>query len=127
MNQGRLQPDSLREYVERARPILIEVARRRTVITYAELMNRLGGPGRAYIGEVIGRISEIELQAGRPKLSAVVVRSDTRTVGGGFFGFPDTPQAIRRSRPEEWQNPYLTETDREYWHNQLQEVYRYWQ
>lgn len=128
MNQRRLWPDTLEAYVERALPILIQVAKRRTVITYAELMNRLdGGPGRAYIGEVIGRISEIELEAGRPKLSAVVVRSDTRMVGGGFFGFPDTPQIIRRLVPEEWQNHYLSEADEEHWQGQLEEVYRYWQ
>lgn len=128
MNTGSLLPDTLRYYVERARPILIEVARQRTVITYGDLIDRMGGgPGRGYIGEVIGQISEEEREARCPKLSAVVVRSDSQMVGGGFFGLPDTPDAIRRSSPEEWQDPFLSEADYQYWHNQLQEVYRYWQ
>ncbi len=126
--RGSLWLHTLTEYVETARPILIEVARRGTLITYGELLSRLGGgPGRRYIGEVVGRISEIELQAGHPKLSAVVVRSDTMMVSGGFFGLPDTPQAIRRSTRAQWQNPYLSEADIRYWQSQLQEVYQYWQ
>jgi hypothetical protein len=124
----RLLPETLERYVERARPILIEVARQRTVITYNELINKLGGgPGRGYVGEVIGQITEIEQQAGRPKLCAVVVRGDTKMVSGGFFWFPDTPEAIRRSTPEEFQNPRLSVADQEYWQGQLQEVYHYWQ
>ena len=127
MNTGSLWPDTLRSYVERARPILIEIARQETVITYGELLDRMGGgPGRRYIGEVIGQISEEEMATGHPKLSAVVVRSDSRRVGGGFFGLPDTPQAIIRSSPEEWQDPFLSAADYEYWQDQLQEVYRYW-
>lgn len=124
----RLQLQTLERYVEMARPILIEVARQRTVITYEKLMDRLGGgPGRGYIGEVVGRVTEIEQEDWHPKLSAVVVRSDTHMVGGGFLGFPDTPQAIRRSTPEEFQNPHLSQADQKYWQGQLQEVYRYWQ
>jgi hypothetical protein len=47
-------------------------------------------------------------------------------VPGGFFGFLDTPQGIRRSTPEEWKNPHLSEADQQYWQRQLQETYRYW-
>ena len=126
MNQKRLWPETLRYYVDRARPILIEVSKRRTIITYGELMDRLGGPGRAYIGEVLGRISEIELEAKRPKLSAVVVRNETWMVSGGFFGFPDTPSGIKRTTPKEWQNSYLSDADIGYWWRELVRVYRYW-
>lgn len=127
MNVGSLLPDTLEEHVRRAQPILIEVAKRGAFITYGELMKKLGGPGRGYIGEVIGQISETEVSEGRPKLSAVVVRSDTWMVGGGFFGLPHTPKAIRRSTPEELQDPNLSDADFEYWQNELQKVYRYWQ
>lgn len=128
MNTGSLLPDTLRYYVERARPILIEVTRQRTVITYGDLIDRMGGgPGRGYIAEVLDQISRTECNERRPKLSAVVVRSDTGMVGGGFFGLPQTPAAIRRLTREEWQNPHLSEADYQYWQNQLQEVYRYWQ
>jgi len=124
----RLRPETLNRYVQVARPILIEVARQGKTIKYKELQEQQVSPGRGYIGEVVGRISEIELEAKpkRPKLSAVVVRSDTGEVGGGFFGLPDTPQAIRRSTPEEWQNPHLSEADHQYWQSQLREVYRCW-
>lgn len=126
MNVGSLLPDTLGEYVRRAQPILIEVAKRGAFITYGELMKKLGGPGRGYIGEVIGQISETEVSEGRPKLSAIVVRSDTQMVGGGFFGLPQTPEAIRRTAPEKLQDPNLSDADFKYWQGELQEVYRYW-
>ena len=124
---ARLLPTTLNKYVEMARPILIQKAKQEGRITYKELTDRLGGcPGRAYIGEVVGRISEIEWEEKCLKLSAVVVRSDTQMVGGGFFGLPNTPETIRRSTRKEWQNPCLSEADREEWHRQLEKVYRYW-
>ena len=125
MNQGRLLPETLAGYVERARPILMEIARQRGTITYKELTSRLGGPGRGYIGEVVGRISEIEYQNGRPKLSAVVVNAGTSMVGGGFFGLPRTPENVRRPTRQEWQNPELSEADKEYWRQQLARAYDY--
>jgi hypothetical protein len=123
----RLLPKTLEKYVERARPILVEVARGGGVITYEKLNNRLGGsPGRGYIGDVLGQVTRIEQEQGRPKVSAVVVRVDTKMVSGGFFGFPDTPEAVRRSTRPEFKNPRLSHADQEYWQAQLQEVYRYW-
>ena len=123
----RLWADTLDEYVQRARPILIEIARQRTLITYDELMRRLGGgPGRGYIGEVIGRISEIEHRERRPMLSAVVVRTDTEMVGGGFFGVPGIPETVRRSTPEEWQNPRLSGAEYQYWRSEVDRLYNYW-
>jgi hypothetical protein len=126
MNIGSLLPDTLEEYVRKAQPLLIEVAKRKAFITYGELIKKLGGPGRGYIGEVIGQISENEVSEGRPKLSAVVVRSDTWMVGGGFFGLPQIPKAIRRSTPEKLQDPNLSDADYKYWQGELKEVYRYW-
>ena len=122
-----LMPHELREYSEKARLILIGVAKRRTLITYDSLMYKLGsGPGREYSGEVVRRISEDELQAEHPKLSAVVVRSDTKMVGGGFFGLPETPESVRRSSLVQWRNPELNIEEQEYWHNELRKVYDHW-
>ena len=123
---ARLRPETLREYVAMARPILIRVAKQRTLITYAELSNRMGGPGRAYIAEVLEQICIRECKEGRPKLPAVVVRSNTQMVGGGFFGLPNTPEAVKRSTPEEWKNPRLSKADWEFWQNELENVYNYW-
>ena len=123
---GRLSPDILGKCIAMARPILVEIAKKKTTITYKELMDRMGGsPGRGYVGEVVGRISEIEWKAGRPKLSAVVVRSDTGMVGGGFFGLPGTAGSIRRSTGD-WQNPKLSKPEQRYWRDELAKVYDHW-
>lgn len=121
------KPGILETYIERARPILIEVAKQRgKTITYGNLMDRLGWHGRRYIGHVVGRISEIEYENGRPRLSAVVVRADTRMVGGGFLGLPGTPENVRRSTRDEWQDFKLSKADQEYWRGELGKVYDYW-
>lgn len=122
----RLSRGTLERYKERALPVLIQVAKERGVISYGELTRRLGGPGRAYIGEVVGEISEDELRAGRGRLSAVVVRSDTGMVSGGFFGLPKTPAELER-KAGEWQNAQLTEEERSYWQDERDRLYTYWQ
>jgi len=120
------RPGILATYIERARPILIEVAKQRKTITYGNLMNRLGWHGRRYIGHVVGRISEMEYENRRLRLSAVVVRADTGMVGGGFLGLPKTPENVRRSTPEEWQKPKLSAAEEKYWRAELERVYDYW-
>ena len=127
-NRGRLSQNNLEELIEMARPILIEVAKEGECITYKQLMDRMGGrPGRGYIGEVIGRICEIEHEARRPKLAALVVRAETGMVSGGFFSTPGTPENIKRSTPEECQNPGLNAADQAYWRSELEKLYKYWQ
>jgi len=123
----RLSPYQLGDYAEKARLILIEIAKRRTLITYDSLMYKLNcGPGRKTCGDIVRKVSETELAEGRPKLSAVVIRSDTRMVGGGFFGLPGTPDSIKRSKWEEWHNPLLNSEEQEYWSDELRKVYYYW-
>jgi hypothetical protein len=124
----RLSSGQINNYANKARLILIETAKRRTLITYDSLMYKLNcGPGRNLCGDIVRRVSEIEIAEGRPTLSAVVIRSDTRMVGGGFFGLPNTPDSIKRSNWEEWRNPQLSMEEQEYWHSELQKVYEYWQ
>jgi hypothetical protein len=126
-NIEQLRPYQLDDYVEKARLLLIQTAKRRTLITYDTLMYKLNcGPGRKLGGDIVRKVSELELAEGRPRISAVVVRSDTRMVGGGFFGLPGTPESIKRSKWEEWSNPQLDLKAQEYWHNELQKVYDYW-
>ena len=123
----RLGSDQIEQYAEKACPILVGVAKRRTLITYDTLMHKLNcGPGRKFCGDIVRKVSEIELAEGRPKLSAVVIRSDTRMVGGGFFGLPNTPASIKRSEWKEWSDPQLNLEAQEYWRNELQKVYDYW-
>jgi len=123
----RLLPDTLDEYVGMARPILIQIARDRSTITYGELMQRMDGcPGRGYIGDVLEKIAEIERVAERPKLTAVVIRSDTGMVGGGFFGLQGTPSNLLRTSPEEYQDSQLSVADQRYWEQELEGLYLYW-
>jgi hypothetical protein len=122
-----LDQRQLEEYSEKARVILTRIAKQRTLITYDLVMHELGcGPGRKICGAIVRRVSEIELAEGRPKLSAVVIRSDTRMVGSGFFGLPGTPDSVKRFKSEEWQNPQLSLAEQEYWHDELKKVYEYW-
>ena len=126
-NIEQLRPYQLDEYIEKARSILVKTARSQTLITYDTLMYKLNlGPGRKVCGEIVRKVSEVELSAGRPKLSAVVVRSDTRMVGGGFFGLPNTPESVKRSKWEEWHDPIINLEAQEYWHDELRRVYEYW-
>jgi len=127
MEQYNLDQHQLEEYYEKARVILIKTAKRRTLITYDTLMYGIGhGPGRKTCGAIVRRVSEIEIAEGRPKLSAVIIRGDTRMVGGGFFGLPGTPDSVKRSNSAEWQNPYLSPAEQEYWGDELRKVYDYW-
>lgn len=78
MNRGRLLPETLATYVKIFRPSLIEVAKGKGIITYMELMDKHSGcPGRGYIGEVLGYISETEHQNRCPLLSAIVVHKNS--------------------------------------------------
>ncbi len=116
MAKAKLLPRTLEFYVKNVRPILIEVAKKRTVTTYSELMERLDGPGRAYIGEVVGEVSIIESREERPLLSAVVVRKDTKMPGEGFWGLTYETQSAK------------SEVDRRnFWESELNKVYDYWQ
>lgn len=122
----RLLPQTLEECVAMARPMIVEIAKKKTTITYKRLMDRMGGrPGRGYIAEVLDRISRSEYESGRPKLSAVVVRSDTGMVGGGFFGLPGTPIKVERATREDWQNPRLSAAEESYWRDELKKVHDY--
>ncbi len=121
-----LSPQKMEAYVKQARKILLDVARKRRTITYQELMDRMGGkPGKGYIGQVVGRVSEIDFEQRGIKLSALVARDDTKTVGGGFFGLPGTPVSIKRTTPQELEDSHLSEADKKYWQSEKEKVYRY--
>lgn len=69
---------------------LKEVARAGESITYAEIAPMAGldmskPADRNEIGRILGTISTREYEEDRPLLSAVVVRSDSRYPGKGFF------------------------------------------
>jgi hypothetical protein len=69
--------------------ILAEVARRRALISYVELVACISSahlpPNDPAIGALLGELSADEDDAGRGLLSALVVRQDTGLPGTGFF------------------------------------------
>lgn len=69
---------------------LQEKARNRDTTCYGPIAELLGldlrlACDRNRIGEVVGELSEQEHAQGRPMISAVVVKAETRMPGKGFF------------------------------------------
>ena len=69
---------------------LVQAARAQELVHYGELAKMLGIDMDdpyfgARVGKVLGRISEDEIAAGRPLISAIVVSKDTMLPGHGFF------------------------------------------
>lgn len=117
----KLRPETLRHYVERARGILIDVARgnrQRKFITYEELMDEMGGPGRGYIGEVLEEVCCSEHEKGHPLLSALVIHSSDRSPGYGFWCIRVLPEKVKNSSDEE---------KRVFWLEECNNVWRFWQ
>ena len=82
---------------------LVKAARARDFVHYGELAKMLGidmdNPHfGALVGKVLGQISEDEVAAGRPMISAIVVSRDTMLPGYGFFTLG---QQLRQTKPGE--------------------------
>ena len=120
---------SLSAIEERVRQYLIERAKRadpahpfQSKITYGDLCDAID-PDQHYwsyprfrgIGTVLGRVSTVEHDHGRPMLSALVVQAGNLQVGKGFAGLGrDLGFQIQ---PGE---------ERAFWRNELEEVVLYW-
>ncbi len=85
-------------WVPLLRQRLIAEAKKGETVYYSDLMN-----GRAWIGTLLGAISEYELRRGRPPLSAIVIRKDTKMPGTGFFTIPSLRDEIVTMTKEEGQ------------------------
>ncbi|MCB9450941.1 MAG: hypothetical protein H6672_05845 [Anaerolineaceae bacterium] len=82
------------DVVAEARAILIEQARLRQTITYAELCTMMQTARIHYHSNTMVRllddIGRMEYEAGRPVLPAVVVTKQTGIPGAGYFRLPGT-------------------------------------
>ncbi|MBC8275560.1 MAG: hypothetical protein H8E40_11420 [Chloroflexi bacterium] len=117
----RLRPETLHHYVERARPILMDVARgnrERNFITYEDLMDEMGGPGRGYIGEVLEEVSCSEDDRDHPLLSALVIKKNKRSPSYGFWYMRCLPERVKNSSDEE---------KRVFWLQECDKVWYFWQ
>jgi hypothetical protein len=100
---------------------LVRAAEYRGVTTYQDIAVIMGLPlqgafmGRE-TGHILGEISEDEVKAGRPMLSAVAVSVVTGKAGPGFF-------ALAKELGRFGGDPAEKET---FWHQELQAVYDTW-
>jgi len=85
-----LSKKRMEHYVPAVRAELIELARTGETCTYEALQAKLGGPGRGFIGQVLSEICISEHMAGRPLLTAIVVRKQTGDPGPGYWALPMT-------------------------------------
>ncbi len=99
---------------------LVQAARVREFVHYGELAKMLGidmdNPHfGAQVGKVLGQISEDEVAAGRPMISAIVVSRDTMLPGYGFFTLG---QQLRQTDPGE--------DDMAFAIREIKQVHDYW-
>ena len=116
----QLRPETLKRYVERARPILIEVAKGKRgdgSITYKDLMDEMGGPGRGYIGEVLEEICQEEARHARPLLGALVVHTVDLVPGNGFWKLSIVRKHISHTSRQE---------KIDFWEKERRKVYKHW-
>ena len=123
------------QLLKNVRGTLIDAARRGTTIDYDDLMRMHEIPrGHADhlsgVGNVVGDISALESEHGRPLLSVIVVRKDSRTKkdpygfpGGGFFGLEAVPKSLLRSGV--FEKP-LSAEEKYFAKQEQQRVWHYW-
>ena len=120
-----LKPETLRLYVERVRPYLIQRAVSGQVVTYGTVAADLGLSLEAS-GEVLGAVSESELQAGRPMLSAIVVAAESEFPSSGFFGLSGVQDDLRRRDPNERVTRHVSEGRRRFAKLEQARVFFHW-
>ena len=98
---------------------LREVARSKCTTYYSEIaplagLNMDSPEDRKRISDILGDISTAEHYAGRPLLSAVVIRKEENSPGPGFFGLA---KDLRLHDGDD---------DFRYWVQELQRVHNHW-
>ena len=114
-----LREETLISYVESATDILIDVARGRReskFISYSELMDEMGGPGRGYIAQVLDEVSCREHEKKHPLLSALVVHKTDRQPGYGFWCIKVLPKWVKNGSDIEKKAFWRRECDRVWAH-----------
>lgn len=112
-----------RERVVNYQPVydrLVRAARAKEFVHYKELAKLVGidtdNPHfAAQVGKILGAISEDEVAAGRPMLSAIVVSKDTMLPGRGFFNIGEE---LRQTEPGEDEVGFAV--------RQIKRVHDYW-
>lgn len=100
---------------------LITAAKYKGTVTYQEIAKLIGFPlvGNhmgTEIGHILGEISDDEVNAGRPMLSAVVINAQGMP-GPGFF---DLARLLKKLNDDSKQS------EKEFWEKELAEVHKCW-
>ena len=97
-------PREWRVAKRKVRTFLVKVARGQSTVFYKDVASFLNDtrvkPQSRAMREVLTEISMAEHAAGRPLLSAVVVRTDTRRPGKGFEAMAKLLRVRGRSSPQ---------------------------
>jgi hypothetical protein len=79
-------------YINNTRDILVQVAQGKIIgkkgkgfIEYNELMGKMGGPGRAYIGGVLEEVACCKKKEDEPILTAIVIHAHDGKPGDSFW------------------------------------------
>ena len=94
---------------------LKQTARQGRTISYSEVAGEIGWAPNGIGRPLLGQIAEEESAAGRPLLTAVVVRGTTRLPGDGFYTI-----ALSLGHCLDAQSP------EECWQDELKKTYAYW-
>ena len=121
---GAMYETKFEENIRRIYPCLIEIARKKTTITYEGVCKNCY-VGRSHIGRLVGAVSVCELLDGNPPISAVVVNKRSNTPGYDFLGLKGTPIELKRSDFSD-NKPLHTDKEKEYWKEILNKVYDKW-
>ena len=106
---GRIQIPA--KVISDACKIIRQMAQKRRVVTYSELMNQLKNLGhrkinRGTIGKIVGEVSNQVSRVTNPSIypSAIVVRKDTNQPGNGFWGLEEGTNPPSRVPPDQRRN-----------------------
>ncbi len=122
---GRLNKEIFEKHVKELYPVLIDVARKRSIINYKKLDDEFH-ISRADIGPLVGAISTCETKQGAPPLSALVINKNYGTPGGGFLGLECTPPHLYKRHNSD-DKPLFTNEEIRYWEETKKQVYEYWE
>jgi hypothetical protein len=100
---------------------LIKAARQRGTVTYQELAHVVGLPLQGNhmgkrLGDLLGAVSENEVNQKRPMLSAVAVRTSGEP-GDGFYGLAKLLKLLHSDDPSEQEK---------FWKAQISGIYDIW-
>lgn len=104
---------------------LLRAARRRTTLTYGQLMKNYHLSRGRRLSHEISEVDRAEYEMGAPGFAAIIVRKDTRYPGGGYFCDSELPVALRRAASR-GTDPKLSAAEKEHVREQQERIWKYY-